>query len=239
MMVRVVARYDAVADTYAGGPDDLTNPAAAALLDLTGPVAGADVLDLACGHGVVARELARRGATVVGLDLSAGLLDRARAREAAAPLGIRYVHGSATDVDALAGERFDVVVCNFGLSDIDDLDGACATVAAGLRPGGRFVFSILHPCFAGDEQVSGAWPTDGTYYDEGWWRASGARSTLRREVGANHRTVSTYVNALVAHGLAVDAMVEPRPEASWTTDRPAAAAQPVYLAVRCRRVGTA
>jgi 2-polyprenyl-3-methyl-5-hydroxy-6-metoxy-1,4-benzoquinol methylase len=231
----MVARYDAVADTYAAGPDDLTNPATAALLELTGPVAGQRVLDLACGHGLVTRELARAGAVVTGLDLSASLLERARSLESEAPLGIRYVHASATAVDVLAGERFDAVVCNYGLSDIDDLDGACATVARLLEPGGRFVFSILHPCFAGDEQASGAWPTDGTYYDEGWWRALGALSTLRREVGANHRMVSTYLNALAARGLVARAVVEPRPEPSWTTDRPVAAAQPVYLAVRCTR----
>jgi ubiquinone/menaquinone biosynthesis C-methylase UbiE len=228
------ARYDAVADTYAAGPDDLTNPAATALLELAGTVVGERVLDLACGHGVVARELSRQGADVVGLDLSTNLLDRARAIESDAPLGIRYVHGSATDVEVLQDERFDVVVCNYGLSDIDDLDAACATVARLLAPGGRFVFSILHPCFGGDEQASGAWPTAGTYYDEGWWRAIGALSTLRREVGANHRMVSTYVNAMVGHGLTIDAMVEPRPEASWTVERPDAATQPVYLVARCR-----
>ena len=231
----MTARYDAVAETYAAGPDDLSNPAAAALLELTGPVGGERVLDLACGHGVVARELARRGAAVVGLDLSSGLLDRARALESESPLGVRYVHGSATDDDVLADERFDVVVSNYGLSDIDDLDGVCTTVARVLVPGGRFVFSILHPCFAGDDLASGTWPTDGTYYDEGWWRAGGALSTLRREVGANHRMLSTYVNALTSHGLAVEAMVEPPPEASWTADRPLAAAQPVYLVVRCLR----
>jgi SAM-dependent methyltransferase len=230
----MTARYDAVAETYAAGPDDLTNPAAAALLELVGSVEDDRVLDLACGHGVVTRALARRGASVVGLDLSGGLLERARTLEAGAPLGVSYVQASATDATALAGERFDVVVSNYGLSDIDDLDGACATVAHFLEPGGRFVFSILHPCFAGDEQGSGAWPSDGTYYDEGWWRAGGALSTLRREVGANHRMVSTYVNALVRHGLNIDAMVEPS-EPAWTAGRPLAAAQPVYLVVRCIR----
>jgi 2-polyprenyl-3-methyl-5-hydroxy-6-metoxy-1,4-benzoquinol methylase len=231
----MAARYDAVVETYTGGPDDVTTPAASALLELTGDVAGRRVLDLACGHGVIARELARRGAHVVGIDLSSGLVERARAIESDAPLGIRYAIADAADGTALDGEQFDVATCNFGLSDIDDLDGALATVARLLAPEGRFVFSILHPCFAGDDLASGAWPADGTYYDERWWLATGERSYLRREVGANHRMVSTYVNALVRHGLAIDAMVEPKPEASWTADRPQSAAQPVYLAVRCRR----
>ena len=52
----------------------------------------------------------------------------------------------ATSSDAHAGESFDGVVCHFGLSDVDDLGGAAATVARLLEPGGWFVFSILHPC---------------------------------------------------------------------------------------------
>ena len=55
------------------------------------------------------------------------------------------------DVVAVAGsgETFDGVVCNYGLSDIDDLDGVLATVSRVLTPAGWFVFSILHPCFPG------------------------------------------------------------------------------------------
>jgi 2-polyprenyl-3-methyl-5-hydroxy-6-metoxy-1,4-benzoquinol methylase len=234
-MVTMTARYDAVADTYSPDPDDVTSPATVALLELIRPVAGRRVLDLACGHGVIARVLAGRGARVVGLDLSAALLDRARSIESDRPLGIEYVLGSASDGRVLSGEQFDVIACNFGLSDIDHLDGVCATVARLLNRDGVFVFSILHPCFAGAQGVSSSWPADGTYYDERWWRADGERSTLRAQVGANHRMLSTYVNTLMASGLVLDALREPPPEASWTSDRPAAAAQPVYLVARCRR----
>jgi SAM-dependent methyltransferase len=156
------ARYDAVADFYqTGWPDTYTDPASVALFELLGPPADERVLDLACGHGRISRELARRGARVVGVDLSTALLDRARARDADEPLPISYVHGDAASRSLLDGEVFDAVVCSFGLSDIDDLDGAIATVARLLAPGGRFVFSLLHPCFAGGQDVSGSWPSCG------------------------------------------------------------------------------
>jgi len=228
------ARYDEVAARYASAPDDLSGPAIAALLSLIGPVERRRVLDLACGHGVVARELARRGADVIGLDLSAELVERARRAVGNGPHEITYVIGDASAPDMLLNEQFDLVSCNFGLSDIDDLAGVCANVSRLLAPGGRFVFSILHPCFAGGADVSGSWPTGSTYYDERWWRADGARSTLRQVVGANHRTLSTYVNTLAVHGLMLVALVEPEPERSWTRERPDAAAQPVYLVMSCQ-----
>jgi ubiquinone/menaquinone biosynthesis C-methylase UbiE len=231
----VSARYDLIAAAYASGGDDLPGPAVGALLDLAGPVRGQRVLDLACGHGPVSRELARRGAHVTGLDISTELVKRARDDEARAPWGITYEVGDAADPEVLDGSTFDLVTCNFGMSDIDDVDGACATVARLLRPGGRFVLSILHPCFGGTASVCGSWPSNGTYYDERWWRADRELSTLRREVGANHRTLSTYLNTLTRHGLLIEAAAEPRPEESWTVERPEAAVQPVYLVLAAHR----
>ncbi|HKE64597.1 MAG TPA: methyltransferase domain-containing protein [Micromonosporaceae bacterium] len=233
-----VARYDAVADDYAAGSADVDR-VMLELLDLVEPVHGQRVLDLACGHGRVARELARRGATVTGLDLSEALLDKAIAMDRAHPLGITYVHGDASANVELPDQSFDAVVCNFGLSDIDDLDGALGTVHRVLRRDGGFGFAILHPCFAGGATVSGAWPTDGSYRDEGYWVADGAASLLRRRVGANHRTLSTYVNTLGRHGLGITAIREPAPPAEWAADeRRAAAGFPVFLVARCRNEST-
>ncbi|AQZ65492.1 3-demethylubiquinol 3-O-methyltransferase [[Actinomadura] parvosata subsp. kistnae] len=239
------ARYDEIADFYAAGwTDTVDDPAARRLLSLAEPVAGRRVLDLACGHGRISRALARRGASVVGADLSAALIAKAEAAERESPLGIRYLHADAT-VSAGAGSVrelgvFDAVVCSFGLSDIDDLEGAVATTAAALRPGGVFMCSILHPCFPGGTGVSGSWAGgDGRYYDEGWWRADGELSSLRRQVGANHRTLSTYVNTLRRHDLWVDEMAEPEPAPEWAAKRPDAARFPVFLVLRCVKGNTA
>ena len=108
-------------------------------------------------------------------------------------------------------QTFDAVSCSFGLSDIDDLDSCIGTVGRSLRPGGRFVFSLLHPCFAGGGEISGSWPSGRTYFDEGRWMPEGRASSIRRQVGANHRMLSSYVSALTAHQLQLDALVEPPP----------------------------
>jgi 2-polyprenyl-3-methyl-5-hydroxy-6-metoxy-1,4-benzoquinol methylase len=229
------ARYDVLGDAYAAGVDDLSSPAATALLAAVGDCSGLAVLDLACGHGVIARALANLGARVTGLDLAETLLNRAIATESAAPLGITYQRGYAADASVLEGQQLDRVVCNFGLSDIDELAGACATVARLLSPGGRFVFSFLHPCFAGDTDISGSWPSAASYRDERWWRADGQSSTLRAVVGANHRTLTAYINTLIAHGPRISHLDEPAPEPSWITAHPIAARQPVYLVIACQR----
>ncbi len=123
-MKRETARYDNIKDFYlevVGKEAD--DPVAATLLHLLGDVHGMRALDLACGHGRIARELARRGARVAGIDMSDALLDRARTDEIEEPLGVTYLKVDATSGRALAGESFDAVACNHGLADIDDLDG--------------------------------------------------------------------------------------------------------------------
>jgi len=142
------------------------------------------LLDVACGQGRVARDLARRGARITGVDISAALLAKARAQERAEPLGIGYLHADATDPRVLAGQVFDGAVCNHGLSDIDDLDGVLATIARVVRAGGLFVFSLLHPCFPGwDRDAPSSWPPDRGYYWEGWWLAGnpGFRGKVGRQ----------------------------------------------------------
>jgi 2-polyprenyl-3-methyl-5-hydroxy-6-metoxy-1,4-benzoquinol methylase len=228
-----VARYDAIADFYdATVADNAADPGSAALIDLAGDVRGLRLADLACGQGRITRELARRGATVVGVDMSEGLLGKALAYERHRPLGITYLRADVTHVTTLEGAVFDGVVCNYGLSDIDDVDAALETVARLLNPPGWFVFSILHPCFPGwDEDAPSSWPGPAGYFEEGWWQA---RNTgFRGKVGANHRTLSTYLNALTHHGFHLDVVDEPRPGADWAARKPGAGAVPVHLVARC------
>jgi 2-polyprenyl-3-methyl-5-hydroxy-6-metoxy-1,4-benzoquinol methylase len=229
-----VARYDAVVDFYVSGFDSIEDPATLALLELLGPVAGLRVLDVACGHGRITRELARREAAVTGIDISGSLIGKARETEQRDPLGIRYRHADVTQPGVCGTAEFDLVTCNYGMSDIDDLDGVIASISAALRPGGSFVFSILHPCFPGGQGISGSWPAAGSYYDEGHWTAQDAQSSLRRQVGANHRMLSTYLGALRRYDLWLDQLTEPLPEPHWDQAHDADR-KPVFLAARFTR----
>jgi 2-polyprenyl-3-methyl-5-hydroxy-6-metoxy-1,4-benzoquinol methylase len=239
-MQRQAARYDGIGDFYLDAVGmEIGDATAETVIDLLGDVRAMRALDLACGHGKIARELARRGARVVGADISDVLLDRARAAESEEPLGITYLNEDVTSDLALAGETFDAVACNHGMADIDDLDGALGTVARVLRPGGRFAFSLLHPCFPGwDDTAPSSWPRGGGYHAEGWWLAT--NPGIRGRVGSNHRTLSTYLNSVIRHGLTVEEVAEPAPSprvrARQLAAQPGAGPLPMNLAVRCRRL---
>jgi 2-polyprenyl-3-methyl-5-hydroxy-6-metoxy-1,4-benzoquinol methylase len=125
----------------------LIGPAVERLLALQ---PGEMALDVACGNGAFARRMAALGAVVVACDFSESFLERARAHPVSAGKPVEYQQVDATDRSALLalGEgRFDALVCNMALMDMPAIEPLFESAARLLRPGGRFVFSILHPCF--------------------------------------------------------------------------------------------
>src|SRR5436190_12533360 len=102
--------YDAIAEDYARAKLAPWRQyiERATLFELLGPLAGRTVLDLACGSGFYSRLLrAARAGCVVGVDLSPAMVALARRDEEAAPLGITYQVGDATQI--ALGRTFDVV----------------------------------------------------------------------------------------------------------------------------------
>lgn len=103
---------------------------------------GERCLDLACGTGDLAFGLARRGARVVGLDITPRMLELAAARQGAQPLPIehqvRFVLGDMGALPSLDG-RFDVVTTGYGLRNVPDLGTAVDEIVRVLRPGGRLL----------------------------------------------------------------------------------------------------
>lgn len=108
------------------------------------------ILDIACGNGLVARHLADLGARVVAFDFSEVFVERAKAQSAAYGDRIEYRVLDAADTGALRGlgeGRFDAAVCTMALMDMATIEPLGAALARLLKPRGRFVFSVTHPCF--------------------------------------------------------------------------------------------
>lgn len=107
---------------------------------------GARLLDLGCGTGIDAIELARRGYAVQATDWSPQMVERTRERAAAASLSDRVTtaHLGLQELDRLQGEQFDGIYSNFGpLNCAPDLQAVARSCAALLRPGGKLVFSVI------------------------------------------------------------------------------------------------
>ncbi|MBI2836812.1 MAG: class I SAM-dependent methyltransferase [Acidobacteria bacterium] len=122
----------------------ITTMPAAKLVSFAGVANDHNVLDVACGTGVVAVTAARRGAKVEGLDLSPALLERARQNAKTAEVDIDFTEG---DVEALPypDARFDVVVSQFGHMFGPRPEVALSEMLRVLKPRGRIAFSTWPP----------------------------------------------------------------------------------------------
>ena len=120
------------------------NPVRLQYVERAGPLAGRSVVDVGCGGGLLAEAMARKGASVVGLDLADELLSVARLHALEAGVKLEYRHEAAeAHVAAHAGE-YDVVTCMEMLEHVPDPSAIVAALAALVRPGGHVFVSTLN-----------------------------------------------------------------------------------------------
>jgi SAM-dependent methyltransferase len=206
---------DAVFDLYSqrrartDNPNDtLEKPV---ILELIGPVAGLDVLDLGCGDAAFGRELLAGGArSYLGIDGSANMI-RAAHRNLAGT-GAHAVHADIT-VSAPQANSFDLATARLVFHYVDSLREVLVNVRQALRPGGRLVFSVEHPVITSSNK---ALANDGPRQD--WivddYFNSGARivSWLGAQVVKHHRTVDDYFLAVQQAGFSVTSIRESKPD---------------------------
>ena len=144
---RRVQRYgwDKAASRYERSWQAQLEPAQTTLLGLAGLVAGEQVLDIACGTGLVtfhAAALVAPGGEVVGTDISEQMV--VAARRAAIAQGIGNVRFERMDAEELsfADGSFDVALCALGLMYVPDPERAVRGFHRVLRPGGRAACAV-------------------------------------------------------------------------------------------------
>jgi 2-polyprenyl-3-methyl-5-hydroxy-6-metoxy-1,4-benzoquinol methylase len=181
--------YARWAKRYDGYRNPLILAEEAHVREMLGDVRGKRVLDAGCGTGRHAVWLRAAGARVVGVDASEEMLAVARAKDSA--LELRCI--GYDDLDALERD-FDVVLSALVLEHLPDVRPAVAALARRLGPGGALVISVYHTSF----MLKGVPPhfadDDGRAY----------------EMPGHAHFASDYVNAIVASGLALSEMREPR-----------------------------
>ncbi len=173
---------------------------------------GSKVLDIACGAGRFTRRMADRGAKITAIDHSSVFIERARQRSKGYEDRIEFLIANAADRDALMAllsAPFDAAVCTMGIMDMAVITPLAETLPRLLKPGGRFVFSILHPVFNSD----------------------GTRNTLEREFtayGVEERFavwVPDYLKTRAYRGIGIEGQSRPH----WYFHRPISELLRVFL----------
>jgi SAM-dependent methyltransferase len=243
-------------DDYMGEGNDfqrlLVRPALERLLELKQDEC---VLEVACGNGSFARRLAELGARVVACDISDVFIARARDKTLRQADRIAYHVVDAADYDqllALGRQRFEAVVCNMALMDMPVIDPLLRAIKDLLKPGGRFVFSIMHPCFntIGIRKVVEEEDVEGELISRYAVKISAYIDPVTRKglgvVGQPaphyyfHRPLSVLLNSCFRAGLVIDGLEEPVFETEIDGKRPLSWVNfkkiPPVLVVRLRRL---
>ncbi|WP_323171960.1 class I SAM-dependent methyltransferase [Natrialba sp. PRR66] len=221
--------YDKLADTYA---QDVENSAYNAHLEFPGTTAlipdvdGKQILDAGCGNGRYTEWLLDQGGEVVAIDVSTEMLTRAtercggRAEFHQADLG--------APLDFATADEFDGIVSGLALDYVQNWHQPFTEFARLLKPGGFFVFSVIHPL---DE-----YNIDG---DMNYFEVEQRTKEWEPPVPYYRRPFSDVLSPLLETGFRVDAITEPQPTDAFKEQRPERfekeSKQPVFLCLRAVR----
>ena len=174
---------------------------------------GKRVLDLGCGYGWHCKYAADHGAAyVLGTDISQKMLETAQEKNPEAVIEYRC---AAMEDLTFQKDSFDVVLSSLAFHYVRDFGPLVENISRWLKPGGSFVFSVEHPVFT-------AYGSQDWYYDENGeilhfpvdnYYIEGRREAvfLGEWVTKYHRTLTTYLDALLQNGFQILRVVEPQP----------------------------
>jgi len=177
-------------------------------LEVVPPPSGR-TLDVGCGEGRLARDIAALGHDVVGVDASPTVLEAAR--EAAPEMD--FYLADAADLP-FADASFGLVVAFMSLQDVDDLSGAMFEAARVLAPGGRLCLAIVHPLNSAgsfvERTADSPFVIEGSYLDESSTDETFERDGLAMRFVSKHRPLQTYTDLLAESGLLIERIREPK-----------------------------
>jgi ubiquinone/menaquinone biosynthesis C-methylase UbiE len=209
---------------------------------------GQRIIDIACGQGVLCRQLAEKKAEVTGIDAAESMIRAARQR---GPEQIRYQLADARDPAGLPSDYFNAAACVLAIQNIHPLPPVLDAVKRLLVAGGKFVMVMTHPCFRGAKETSWGWDEANKVQYRRVDRYLIPRKTpIVTHPGEDptqytwtfHRPIEDYVKALSRAGLLIDALEE-WPSHKTSDSGPRAPAEntarkeiPLFLAIRAKKV---
>ena len=211
-------------------------------------------IDIGCGEGYNTRIACKKGAYMVGIDISKSFIENAIIEEKKCPLGIDYKVANALNLP-FNDKEFDFAISTMSFMDLSQFDKALEEAYRVIKPKGFFQFSILHPCYT--TPIRG-WIKDNKgnkkglmcadYFNEiegviEEWIFSAAPKEIVKDmkmfrVPRFHRTLSTWFNAVVDTGFTLEKLSEPQPTKQLIEKIPLLADCNIvayFLIVRCRK----
>ena len=223
-------------------------PAALRMVD---PRPGESIIDVCCGQGVLLKPLLDMGvAKVTGVDASPRLIAAAKARHGA-ERRVELITADACAPGGWADGSHDAATCVMAVHDVTDPVGLFSNMSRALKPGGRAVLVLMHPCFRIPRQSHWGWDADqkvqyrrldayGTPQDIAITthpgKGSGEQTTF------HHRPLAELITAMGLGGLAVTACEELYSHRRSQTgpfskaEHRAAQEFPLFLALKARRL---
>ena len=144
-----IAKFEALAERWWDPKSEFRplhdiNPLRLNYIDERVGLKGKKVIDIGCGGGLVSEGMARRGATVTGIDLGEAPLAVARLHAQKDGIEVDYLNISAEEIAAERVGQYDAVTCLEMLEHVPDPGAVIAACAKLVKPGGQVFFSTIN-----------------------------------------------------------------------------------------------
>jgi len=181
-------------------------------LGLLGNISVRKVIDLGCGAGQNCIALTRLGAAVTGVDYSSNQLDAARELASRAKAVIDFIESDITNLAVLKTDAYDIAISACAMAFVRDIEAAFAEAYRILKPGGKFILSIMHPVQYILDGEKNRVSFNSTYPFKRRlirWHWDFAEESIKFQYYL--RSLSEYHNRLVDAGFVVIRVLEPKP----------------------------
>jgi ubiquinone/menaquinone biosynthesis C-methylase UbiE len=195
------------------------------------------ILDAGCGNGYWTRRIAKSAKKVVGVDFTKELIEIAKSKSS--KLNIEFFVGDLRKLN-FPKEKFDIVLCNMALMDVDGLNKAVSEMARVLEIGGNLIISITHPCFENPPNTSTLKDKSGRkigrlvkhYFKTGLIKDLKQNWDDKNYYQHCHYTIEDYLNAFSKNKLFLEETSEP----NWAKIMEGYSHTPYFIIFKLRKI---